>query len=256
MYAIATLISRKLKLLHLKFLGGLIKAAIIIYGIYLLTYSMEPFRKFTSTIAIGSSLLVVVLGFAAQESLSNVINGMMISMFKPFEVGDRIKLLDSDIAGFVEDITLRHVVIKTFNNSRVIVPNSVINKEKIENSHYKDTRAGMFIDIPITFDSDVEKAIEIVNKVVESHPLYLDVRTDEEINNGTPLVITVVRDINPDGVWIRSSVWTRNINDNFQACSDIRKEIVKQFKENGIQINVRSMTNNREVIKYEEYAQK
>lgn len=141
----------------------------------------------------------------------------------------------------MEDITLRHVVIKTFNNSRVIVPNSIINKEKIENSHYKDTRAGMFVDIPITPDLDIDKAMEIVNRIVESHPLYLDIRTDEEVNNGTPLVTTVVREINNDGVWIRSSVWTKNVSDNFKACSDIRREIVKQFRENGIKINVRQM---------------
>ena len=92
----------------------------------------------------------------------------MISVFRPFEVGDRINFVNMSIVGYIEDISLRHTTIRTFTNSRLIVPNSVMNREVLENSHIIDPVAGGFLDITIAYTADIDKAMDIIVECVES----------------------------------------------------------------------------------------
>lgn len=226
----------KNKAIHIKFASNISSGIIIVYTLYQAGIKIESLQTFITTVLASTSLLVVVAGFAAQEALSNVINGLFISMFKPFEIGDRIKLVSNNISGYVEDISLRHTIVRTFTNSRIIVPNSVMNKEMIENTYYKDSRASMWIDVSIGYDSDIKKAKEVMARVISSHPLFLDVRTKEEIEAGKPVVSVSVRELGASGIALRATVWTNNIDENFTACSDIRESIKEEFSLAGIEI--------------------
>lgn len=234
----------KVDSIHSRFIIRLLNGIFVVIGVILIGQQFEWSEKLLNVITTSSSLLVAVLGFAAQESLSNIINGVFISIFKPFEIGDRIKLLSNNITGTIEDISLRHTVIKTFNNSRVIVPNSVINKEMIENSHFKDNKAGNFLDIIISYDSDIELAMTIMSECIASHPLFIDMRTEEDIEKGEPLVQVLIRDLNESGVNLRANIWTDNVATNFKACSDLRLAILGKFKDNGINVPYKSITIN------------
>lgn len=222
--------------LHIRFLNSILKVVIIVYSVIAIAENINMFKELFHKLLTSGGLIAIILAFAAQEALSNVLNGTMISIFQPFKTGDRIKILNSELAGIIEDITLRHTIIRTFNNNRIIIPNSIMNKEKIENSHFKDERSGQFIDIPVEYTTDLDNAINIITKIVEQHPLCIDIRTEEDIENNIPLVDVAVRDISINGIWLRTSIWTNNINDGFKACSDIRCQIINEFKDNNIEI--------------------
>jgi len=68
----------------------------------------------------GAGILAVAVGFASQAALSNIISGVFVVIFKPFRVGDRLKI--NELTGVVEDITLRHTVIRDLENKRIIIP--------------------------------------------------------------------------------------------------------------------------------------
>jgi small conductance mechanosensitive channel len=91
---------------------------------------IPPLQTIAFSLFAGAGILVAVIGFAAQQAFSNIINGIFIVISKPFRVGDMIKV-GSLQYGIVEDITLRHTVIKNFENKRIIVPNTVIGSETI-----------------------------------------------------------------------------------------------------------------------------
>lgn len=222
--------------IHLKFTKSIINGIIIVYTLYQAGIKIPSLQGFITTVLASTSLLVVVAGFAAQEALSNVINGLFISMFKPFEIGDRIHIVAKDITGYIEDISLRHTIVRTFTNSRIIIPNSVMNKEMIENSHFKDSRASMWMDISISYNSNIKKAKKIMASIIGNHPLYLDIRSPEDIEAGVEKVVVVVRELGASGIALRSTVWTSNIDENFKACSDIREQLKEAFESNGIEI--------------------
>jgi len=204
-----------------------------------LVFALNQIPSFTGgfeTILAGSGIAALAISLGAQESLGNFINGIVISAAKPFEVGDRIRLVNGDITGWIEDITMRHTVVRTFMNSRVIIPNSVISKDMIENSNFHEARAAGFIDVVITYDCDLDKAIEIMANVVGRHPNYMDPRKPGD--KTSPMVNILVRGLTVYGVELRASAWTVTIENSFATCSDIRKDLKKEFDEAGIKFAV------------------
>ena len=208
------------------------KFAIVVACITIILRQFPSYQKFSDTILMSSSLLVVVLGFAFQTSLSDIIAGVFISMFKPFKINDRIILKSQNIAGTVENVTIRHTIIKTYTNSRLIIPNHIANNEIIENNNITDTRSSNFVDIQIDYESDVEKAKEIFRNVIEKHPDTINPTGDEE--NGYTYIYT--RELAESGIVLRASVWTNDISTNFKACSEIRDELLKEYRKNNIKI--------------------
>ena len=214
------------------FLNSIIQGVIYIVGLILAVSRVPQLSRLTTTLLAGSGIIALAISLSAQESLSNIVSGLFISLYRPFNVGDRIKLVSSGVVGYVESITLRHTVIKTMTNTRITVPNSVLNKEIIENSNLVETIASYYVDVSISYESDIERARRIMADIIGSHPLYVDVRksTSEE------KVPVLMRAFESSGIALRARVWTKTVDDNFKACSDIRIELLKQFRRAGIEI--------------------
>ena len=223
--------------IHIKFIKNILKAVVWIVGISLIISQFTVFSKLTNTILAGSGILAAILGLAAQESFSNIFSGLFISMFKPFNIGDRIKIVGDDTAGFVEDITLRHTVIRTFLNVRIIIPNSIIGASKIENSTY-EKGASYPIDVCIAYE-DKEKryrALEIMEEVVTSHPMFYDNRDEEAIKQNKKPTTALCTSLGESGINLRVLMWTEHVIDNNLACSECRMKIMDRFEEEGIEI--------------------
>jgi small-conductance mechanosensitive channel len=227
----------KTKKIHLSFFKYFIQAIIIVISFYFIGHNFKIFEEFSSTILASSSLLVVVLGFAFQEGLSTIIHGIIISVFHPFEIGDRIRIEEKNITGIVENITLRHTVVKNIMTSALIkIPNDIMDKAIIENfqNGTKEIHTN-FLDVTICYEDNIDLAMEIIKETIINHPLNIDTRTKKEKNENKPQVSVLIREFSQTGIVLRaSSVTTKTISDNFLVCSDIRKSLIKKFKENNI----------------------
>lgn len=214
------------------FLNSIIQGGIYVVGVMYAVSKVPEWSRLSTTLLAGSGIVALVVSLSAQESLSNIVSGLFISLFRPFNVGDRVRLVSSELVGYVESISLRHTVIKTLANTRVIVPNSVMNKEIIENSNMVETTASYYVDVSISYESDVELARQIMAEVVGNHPLYVDVRKDMRKEK----VPVLMRAFESSGIALRARVWTKTVDDNFTACSDIRLELLKRYRAAGIEI--------------------
>ena len=141
---------KKIEITKQRMLRNIITAAIYFSGFIILFYSIPQLRSLSSSLFAGVGILGLIIGLAAQDSLSNLVAGVTIALFQPFRLGDRLRILDED--GVVEDITLRHTVIKTWENKRIIIPNHIISKEAIVNYTISDKKEIKFIDISISYD--------------------------------------------------------------------------------------------------------
>lgn len=232
---------RKTGKISYNFLNTLIKGFIILVMIFKIGNLSQTFQSMAGSILMSSSLIVAVLAFAFQKSLEDLIAGFMISVFRPFEVGDRINFVNMKIVGYIEDISLRHTTIRTFTNSRLIVPNSVMNKEVLENSHIVDPISGGFLDITIAYTADIDRAMDIIVECVESDKDVLDIRPiDERV--GSHFTTVFINELSEYGVNLRVTIWTANVDVNFETVSRLRKEIVKRFVAEDIEIA--SLSNN------------
>jgi len=213
--------------LHIQFSKQLIRALLAILAIVLIGAQFTTPSQIGTMLVAGSGLFIAIAGFAAQQTLADVIAGFMISLAKPYNTNERITLINSNITGVVEGITMRHTIIRLFDNNRLIIPNSVMNKEVIKNSNYEDSKIGNFLDIEISYESDVDTAITIIKEVLAADEMVVD---KENIS-------VMIRDFVPNGIALKTTVWTEDVNHNFVACSNIRKEILKRFKEAGVVIS-------------------
>ena len=187
------------------------------------------------TLFAGAGILMVFIGLAAQQAFSNIVGGIFIVIFKPFRVGDLIKVGSLEY-GIVEDITLRHSVIINFENKRIIIPNSVISSDVIINDTIDDEKICRLIDFGISYDSDADLAMKIIAEESIKHERCIDVRTQEEKDNGAPQVRVRIINFGDFSVDLRADVWT---NDPFLARrlhSDINKSVKKRFDSEGIEI--------------------
>ncbi len=206
------------------------------FGIVAILFSIPGLENFTTTLVASSGILAIVIGFASQEALSNVISGILIAIFQPFKVNDVIKLNGKGIIGIVEDIDLRDTVIKTFNNQRVIIPNSVMNQEVIQNATINEKEICKFFEIGISYDSDIDKAKKIIREEALKHPLFFDNRTKKEKkDNIDPIKIKVIN-LGDSSVDIRAWVWTKDFGSAFALGCDLNESVKKRFDNEGIEI--------------------
>lgn len=218
--------------LYVTFSQGCLKAFLIItIGMKICSLS-ETLSGFTSQILMSSSLIVVVLGFVFQEGLTNIIHGFILSIFKPFDIGDRVRVnIDGEvITGYVQSIDLRSTIIQNvMNSSHVIVPNSKMDMCVIDNSYFDaKSVSSNFLDFTITYGSDLEKAMAVASQEIMAHPYVNAVRVEKNI---TEPAAVLVRELGELGVCLRASVITRTVEENFAACSDIRRALVHRFQE-------------------------
>ena len=159
----------------------------------------------------------------------------LIVIFKPFRVNDLVDV-GSLPKGRVEDITLRHTVIRNFENRRLIIPNSVISSEVVVNSSIVEESICNFLDIGISYDSDIDKAMEIMRSEAMAHPDFMDNRSDEEKENDEHPVSVRVMGFGDSSVNLRAFIWTLDHTSGFHLKTDLNKSIKEAFDKEGIEI--------------------
>ena len=227
-------LERKNNAAHLRFSRSVIKVFIIVMTIYALAQQFDMTKDMSTALLQSGSLVIAVATFAAQQALSNVISGFILAFSKPYNVNDKIRVSqgNSVIAeGIVTDITLRHTIINQYNEESCIVPNSVMDSAVITNTNYTEN-IGNFMEITVGYDSDIPKAMELMKRICAGNMLTLNTMENK----------VFVKGYSADGVILKTTVWTKNLNDSFQACSEIRLALVQEYLNHGIEIPYQTVT--------------
>ncbi len=214
------------------FAGGLI----YLIGLGFAVYTIPSLRTLSVSLFAGAGVLAVIIGFASQQAVSNIISGLFIAFFTPFRVDDVITLREDSILGRVEDINLRHTTIRTFENKRVIIPNAIINNEIITNFDINDERICKYVEFGISYDSNIDLAMKIMCEEAQKHPLCHDNRTKEDIKSKKNKVDVKVLGFGDSAVKLRAWVWAKNPIDAFIMGCDLNKSIKERFDKSGIEI--------------------
>jgi small conductance mechanosensitive channel len=220
---------------NFRFLYYTLVAIIYITGISLAIWNIPSLRHVAQSMLASAGILAIVIGFASQQALGNIVSGMFIVMFKPYRINDRISIKDS-LRGVVEDINLRHTIIRNFENQRIIIPNSIISNEILINSNYTDDKICKLINIGISYGSDIDRAKEIMSDEIQNHPLNIDNRRPEDIEKGVPRVTVRVVGLGESSVNLRAWAWASDPPNGFVLECDVSESIKKRFDREGIVI--------------------
>lgn len=217
------------------FAKKLIIVIIYLVGLSFALIQIPELKTLGSSLLAGAGILSVAVGIASQQTLSNIISGFLIVLFKPFRINDKI-IIQGNYTGIVEEINLRQVVIRDFENNRVIIPNSIINSQIVVNTTLTDEKVCKMIEIGISYTSDIDKAMKIIAEEIIKHPLHIDNRTPEDIKNGIPEVITRVISLSDSSVIIKAWAYAANSSNGFIMYCDLLKTIKERFDKENIEI--------------------
>ena len=118
---------------------------------------------------LGSVGIAIALAF--QGTLGNFASGMMLLMFRPFQIGDVVKV--DGITGKVNEIELFSTTIDTFDNRRLIIPNGTVFGNTIENITFHPHRRAD-VDVGVTYSADIDRTRDVLTRAAQSVPGVLD----------------------------------------------------------------------------------
>lgn len=123
-----------------------------------------------SGLLVAGGILGIVIGFASQTVVSNFISGLFLLIEKPIKIGDGISI--GDVSGVVKDIKILSTTIRTWDGIYVRVPNEKVFNSSIQNFVAHAARRFEY-KIGIAYKDDADKAIKIIENLLEEHPLIL-----------------------------------------------------------------------------------
>ncbi|MGC9308543.1 MAG: mechanosensitive ion channel family protein, partial [Thermoplasmatota archaeon] len=175
-----------------------------------------------SGLLVAGGIMGIVIGFASQTVVSNLISGLFLIMEKPIKVGDSVNI--DNVAGVVEDVRILSTTIRTFDGIYTRLPNDKVFSSNIQNYVAHGARRFAY-SIGIRYRDDADKAKEVITELLETHPLILkepapQVFVDELGNSSVNLKVRM---------WAPSTHW-------YGVYTEMLWKIKLALEDNGIQI--------------------
>ena len=152
---------------------------IVIYSVALVLI-LWIFEVDVTGLLAGLGIGALVIGFALKDIIENWVSGLLIFTGKTYKIGDVIQV--GTLKGVVTGISLRTTVLKTYDRNEIIMPNSLLLKEKIINLTGGGKEMVTNVVFSIDYVFDIEKAKAIIEAVICGHPnVVLDKKKKREI---------------------------------------------------------------------------
>ncbi|MGP8321731.1 MAG: mechanosensitive ion channel family protein [Methanosarcinaceae archaeon] len=214
-------------------------AVVLVYlaGIIIVISSIPFLENISFAIFAGAGFAGLVVGMAAQSSLSNIISGVSLALFRPFRIGDIVTIHNE--YGEISDITLGHTVVTTWDNRRLIIPNHIISDEAIINWSINDPTTLWPLDIGIGYDADIGHARRIMIEEATNHKNVLhlnEVRKHHPEIVGGKEIKVIVTELGDFAVNLRLTFWVANRSVAFTTGCDLIESIKNRFDAEGIEI--------------------
>src|SRR5580765_4554260 len=159
-----------------QFLSEIVRFSVIIIGVSIVL-GIAGLSGAASKVLAGAGITAFILGFAFKDIGENFLAGIILAFKRPFHVGDVVE--SNGMKGKVTGMTLRETSLKTFDGKDVFMPNSMILNTPLIN-YTVDVFNRIDFTIAISASSDVQKAIEIIKKILnEKKEILLEEKMPE-----------------------------------------------------------------------------
>jgi small conductance mechanosensitive channel len=170
----------------------------------------------------GLGIAGLVIGFALQDTLSNFASGLMILVYRPFDVGDVVEA--GGVMGKVHQMNLVSTMVLTFDNQLLVVPNKQIWGGVIRNVTHQDTRR-VDMKFGIGYSDDIPKAEKVLAEIVSGHEKVLK----------DPEPVIRLHELGDSSVNFVVRPWSKT-DEYWDVYWDITREVKQRFDAEGISI--------------------
>jgi len=140
---------------RVRFIRRLITLGICLLGLLFAVSQFGGLNKLAAGVLASSAIIAAIVGFAARQTLANLIAGVMLTIAQPLRIGDQVTILDQ--TGVVEDVRLNYTLLRTAEGRRLLIPNERLASEMIRNDTILDDRVRpeASVSLPLDAESDV-----------------------------------------------------------------------------------------------------
>ena len=170
----------------------------------------------------GLGVAGFIVGFALQDTLGNFAAGIMILLYRPYDMGDLIDV--GGVFGKVDKMSLVSTSLLTLDNQLFVVPNSKIWGDVIKNVTAQDTRRVDMV-FGISYSDDIPKAESILEDILQSHDKVLD----------TPESMVRLHTLGASSVDFVVRPWVK-VDDYWDVYWDVTRTVKLRFDEEGVSI--------------------
>ncbi len=217
------------------FIRQIVVAVVYVIGVAAFLSLIPGMEKVSNSILASAGIGAMAVGLASQDALSNIVGGLFIIFSRPFKVGDFV-MVDDIITGTVVEITLRHTVIRNAENRMILIPNNKMNSSTVVNSSYGETATCAFVEVGVSYNTDLDGAMEAMRDEIMKHPMLIDHRSDAERESGAPQVVVRVTALGDSAITLRAWAWASTPGNAFTMKCDLLKSVKERFDREGIEI--------------------
>ena len=202
------------------FVETAVKYTVLIIG---LVSALDSVGVNTGALLTSLGIVGVTIGFAARDSLSNFISGIIIFIDRPFVIGDLVEIEDK--YGRVSEITLRSTRVVTADGRMLAVPNTeIVNKTVASYTNFPNLR----LDIPVTIavDEDIEKTRQLLLGLVDGDPKYLK-------EPAPRVIVTALNDYN---IALELQAWLKDERQHVEKRSELREKVFEVLNGAGVEM--------------------
>ena len=204
-------------------LRGLAVALIAFVGMFILLTWSFPGLSLTPMF-VTSGVVSIVMGLALQDLLSNLTAGIVMSVERPYQGGDWVRIGETE--GEVVELAWRVTRVRTRENDYVLIPNNVISKVEVVNYHLPSPEHLVKIHVGVTYDTPPALAVKALTEAANN--------VEEVLRS--PAAEAHFRDFSDSSLVYELRVWIDNYASLPAVESDVRKQIWYAFKRYGITI--------------------
>lgn len=199
----------------------------LICVIFVIFYAslIPSLRALMSTMLAGAGITAIIVGFAARSTLANLISGLAMAVYRPLRIGDKLHLDGEKCT--VEDITLRHTIVRTWQHKRLIIPNSKLDEMTLTNYSIIDPKIKCTVELGVSYDTDIDLARRLILETAAQCPQLLK---EEE----APWVKVISH--GDFSIGFRLYLWVKDIDDDYLARFWLLEHIKKRFDKEGVEI--------------------
>lgn len=190
-----------------------------------LTFILEHFGKNITGLIATAGVASLAIALAAQETLSNMLAGLMIMIDRPFRPGDRIEMENGQL-GDVLQIGTRTTRILTLDNTVIVVPNKELANSRIVNHVFPTPRVTLRLRVGVAYDSDLSAVKAVLNGILAENQRVLE----------DPAPNIFFTDFGDSSLNLLIVCWIEDFKNRFAVMDELNTEIKARFERAGIVI--------------------
>ena len=161
---------------RLRFLRRLIYASILLIGVAIAASQFTGISKLAASILASGALAAAIIGFAARQTLANVVAGIMLAITQPLRVGDWVTF--EEHYGVVDDVRLNFTILRTASDQRVIIPNERLAAGILRNDTLGSDSIGLDVSIWLAPGADTDRALAAIEEETGSEATVAEITAE------------------------------------------------------------------------------